>query len=115
LIDRDSTGYVRRVSQAAEILDGKWKIQILCAMLSGPVRLGQLTRLVPSASKKALRANLGTLERSQLVVRRDLSGNTLHVEYELADDVKEAITFLLDQLERCSHMLASARTGRIRQ
>ena len=49
-------------SCAAEVaiclLQGKWRIQILCVMGEGPTRLGQLARLIPSASKKVLAQNL---------------------------------------------------------
>jgi hypothetical protein len=47
------TGYVRRATLANDVLfQGKWKVQILCAMRSGPSRLGQLARIIPGASKK---------------------------------------------------------------
>jgi hypothetical protein len=45
-----------------ELLQGKWKLQLLCEMRTGPVRLGQLKRVIPSVSKKALRAGLRHLE-----------------------------------------------------
>jgi DNA-binding HxlR family transcriptional regulator len=81
----DCVVYIRKVTRVKEILDGKWKLQILCAMRSGPVRLSQLTRLAPAASKKGLRANLRSLESSHIVVRRDLSDSVLHVEYDFED------------------------------
>ncbi len=81
-----------------EMLQGKWKLQILCAMRTEPVRLSQLTRLIPSASKKALRASLRSLEIAEIVVRRDMSNTVLHVEYDFADDMRKAICSLLDQL-----------------
>jgi DNA-binding HxlR family transcriptional regulator len=42
-------------------------------MRSEPVRLDQLTRLIPGASKKTLRAGLRDLELAQIIIRRDLS------------------------------------------
>jgi hypothetical protein len=60
-------------------------VQILCALLDGPVRLSQLRRLIPTASKKGLTANLRSLETLQLILRRDLSNSVLHVEYEIAE------------------------------
>lgn len=47
-----------QVARTMKILRGKWTVQILCALLDGPVRLSQLRRLIPTASKKALTANL---------------------------------------------------------
>ena len=50
----DCVVYIKKVTRVKEILDGKWKLQILCAMRTGPVRLSQLTRLAPAASKKGI-------------------------------------------------------------
>jgi len=97
-MNSDCAVYVRKVSQVTMMLQGKWTLHILCAMRTEPVRLSRLMRLVPSASKKALRAALRSLEMSKLVVRRDLSDTVLHVEYDFADDVREVICGLLDQL-----------------
>ena len=80
------------------MLQGKWKLQILCAMRTEPVRLSQLTRRIPSASKKALRASLRSLEAAEIVVRRDLSSTVLHVEYDFAYDMRGIVCSLLDQL-----------------
>lgn len=80
------------------MLQGKWKLQILCAMRTEPVRLSQLTRLIPSASKKALRASLRSLEGTGIVVRHDMSNTVLHVEYDFADDMRATVCSLLDRL-----------------
>jgi DNA-binding HxlR family transcriptional regulator len=90
--------YTRRVSQVVELLQGKWTVQILCAMREHPVRLSELKRAIPSASKKALTANLRSLEAARVVLRRDLSSSVLRVEYELADDMREPMVVLLDRL-----------------
>jgi DNA-binding HxlR family transcriptional regulator len=92
-------------SCAAEVaiclLQGKWRIQILCVMREGPTRLGQLARLIPSASKKVLTENLRQLHSAGLIVRNDLSSvRILHVEYDLAEPVRTATYELLDQLAK---------------
>lgn len=90
---------VQRASLAVGLLfQGKWKLKILAAVCSGPIRLGQLTRLIPGASKKMLTQNLRQMEADGLVVRTDLSEVLLHVEYELHPDFKDSIASLLDQL-----------------
>ena len=84
--------YVRRATLTAEVLfQGKWKLQILCAMRSGPVRLGQLARIVPGASKKMLTQNLRQLEADAIVVRKDMSDLVLHIEYELDESTREGV------------------------
>jgi DNA-binding HxlR family transcriptional regulator len=57
------THYARSASSAVAMLfQGKWRVEILCAMRSGLVRVGQLPRLIPGASKKMLAHNLRRLE-----------------------------------------------------
>jgi len=87
------------------MLQGKWTLQILCAMRNSPVRLGQLTRMIPAASKKALRSNLRALEDAEIVVRRDLSSKVLHVEYDFSDTMRETLGDLLDHLESWGKIL----------
>jgi DNA-binding HxlR family transcriptional regulator len=89
-----------QVARTMEVLRGKWTVQILCALLDGPVRLSQLRRLIPTASKKALTANLRSLEKLHLIVRRDLSSSVLHVEYEIAELARTPLAALVDQLSR---------------
>ena len=67
-------------------------------MRQGPVRIGQLGRLIPGASKKVLAQSLRKLEADGIVVRRDLSELVLHVEYELAPEIQEGIVVLLNGL-----------------
>lgn len=94
-------GYLRRASLTNEVLfHGKWKLQILYAMRSGPIRLGQLARIVPGASKKMLTQNLRKLEADGIVVRKDLTEVILHIEYDLDDRTRESVCTLLDHLAR---------------
>lgn len=53
--------YVEHVSQTPELLKKKWTVQILCAMREQPVRLSELRRLFPLASKEVLLSNLRSL------------------------------------------------------
>jgi DNA-binding HxlR family transcriptional regulator len=87
-----------QVARTMKVLRGKWTVQILCALLDGPVRLSQLRRLIPTASKKALTANLRSLETLQLILRRDLSNSVLHVEYEIAEAARAPLAALVSQL-----------------
>ena len=93
------TRYARSASRAAAVLfQGKWRVEILCAMRFGPVRVGQLSRLIPIASKKMLAHNLRRLEADGIVVRRDMSQMVLHVEYDLSHEAREEVCSLLDHL-----------------
>jgi DNA-binding HxlR family transcriptional regulator len=97
-----------QVARTMNVIRGKWTVHILCALLDGPVRLSQLRRLIPMASKKALTANLRSLEKLRLIVRRDLSSSVLHVEYEIAEIARVPLTALVDQLSRFQNYLPSS-------
>jgi len=98
-IPRIDVDCARRADLTIEILfQGKWKAQILCAMRSGPIRLGQLSRIVPGASKKMLTQNLRQLEADGIVVRKDLTDLVLHIEYELDERTRDGVCALLDHL-----------------
>jgi DNA-binding HxlR family transcriptional regulator len=55
---------------------------------------------MPAASKKALTANLRSLEKVQLILRRDVSKSVLHVEYEIAQPARAPLVALVDQLSQ---------------
>jgi DNA-binding HxlR family transcriptional regulator len=90
--------YTKRVERIIDLLSGKWTVEILCSMKSKPIRLSDLRRSLPFASKKALTASLRSLEAAQVIVRRDLSTSVLHVEYELTQRTREPVSALLDHL-----------------
>jgi DNA-binding HxlR family transcriptional regulator len=94
-------GFVRRASLTVDVLlQGKWRVEILCAFRSGPIRLGQLARLIPAASKKMLTQNLRKLEADGIVIRSDLSDTVLHIEYDLDGGAKVAVYALLHNLAK---------------
>lgn len=93
-----SEDYCRSCTDTAQLVQGKWKMHILCAIRSGPVRLGRLTRALPTASKKVLTENRRKLEQDGLVARRDLGGTVPHVEYDFRSDMRPTIESMLDHL-----------------
>jgi DNA-binding HxlR family transcriptional regulator len=92
------TEYPCAAASAIELLQGKWRIQILCVMRNGPVRLGRLGRVIPSASRKVLTENLRKLESAGLIRRTDLGGRIRHVEYDLVEPARLGTYQLLDRL-----------------
>ena len=83
---------------AVNLVQGKWKIGILCRLQEGPARLGDLRRLLPAASKKMLTQHLRQMERHKLIIRADLSGKVSHVEYSLSKPGGVAVSSLLNFL-----------------
>lgn len=104
-----SENYCRSCTDTVHLVQGKWKIHILCAIRTGPVRLGQLRRELHHASKKVLTQNLRELEDSGLVLRRDLGGSVRHVEYDFSDEMRPRIHSMLDHLADFGEKFGSPR------
>jgi len=95
---------------AVNLIHGKWKTRILARLQNGPARLGELRRLLPQASKKMLAQHLREMERDGLVVRKNLSGRVLHVEYSLSESGGYAALHLISMLHDWSNMHLPFRT-----
>lgn len=83
---------------AISLLQGKWKLRILPQLQHGPLRLSQLRKLFPEASKKMLTQHLREMEEDGIVVRSDLSGRRRHVEYTLETSFGLAVLHLIGTL-----------------
>jgi len=66
-----------------EIVAGKWPMLVLPALRQGAMRNGELLRRVKGISQKMLTQTLRDLERSGLIVRRDMQTVPPHVIYNL--------------------------------
>jgi DNA-binding HxlR family transcriptional regulator len=80
------------------LLQGKWKLRILSQLQHGPMRLSQLRKLFPGASKKMLTQHLREMVEDGIVVRSDLSGRRRHVEYSLENSLGAAVLHLIGTL-----------------
>ena len=89
---------VLQAMQAARMLQGRWTIPVLWVMRDGPIRLSELRRLLPKASKKGITNSLRSLVTRGVVLRRDLSSSVLRVEYELHAEWREPLLTLLNYL-----------------
>jgi DNA-binding HxlR family transcriptional regulator len=98
------------VRVAVNLIHGKWKTRILSRLRHGPVRLGELRRILPQASKKMLAQHLREMERDGLVVRKNLSGRVLHVEYSLSESGGYATVHLISMLQDWSNEHLPFRT-----
>ena len=80
------------------LLQGKWKLRILSQLQHGPMRLSQLRKLFPGASKKMLTQHLREMVEDGIVVRSDFSGRRRHVEYSLETSLGAAVLHLIGTL-----------------
>lgn len=76
---------VRRFQAALRAITGKWKVEIICALVDGPRRFGELRRCLPGVTQHMLTAQLRELERDGLVLRTAHAEVPPRVEYELTE------------------------------
>jgi DNA-binding HxlR family transcriptional regulator len=85
---------------AISLIQGKWKMRILSQLQHGPIRLSQLRKMFPGASKKMLTQHLREMEEDGLIIRTDLSARLRHVEYSLEDFIGRCRVALDQHLDR---------------
>ena len=66
-------------------LGGKWKLEILFALMNGAVRFGALRRSIGGITQHMLTTQLRELSENGSVSRTVLASRPLRVEYELTD------------------------------
>jgi len=71
------------VKDALDILNGKWKLQIILSLTFGKKRFKQIQREIPGLTPKMLSKELKDLEINELVDRRVYDTSPVTVEYEL--------------------------------
>ncbi|MED1785288.1 helix-turn-helix domain-containing protein [Brevibacillus fortis] len=91
--------YNNRIEIVLEVIGGKWKTHILYYLTKGPIRTGELKRLVTGISQKMLTVQLKELERDGLITRKTYDQVPPKVEYaltEYGESLKEVLKVLCD-------------------
>ena len=74
---------VRAVRDALDVLNGKWKLQILMAVSNGAMRFRKIAAEVPGITDRMLSKELKDLEMNRLIERAVLPTFPPTVEYSL--------------------------------
>lgn len=81
--ESDATRDICGVETTIAVVGGKWKPMILYALLSGPRRFGELTRLIPEITQRMLTLQLRELEEDGVIAREVYKQVPPKVEYSL--------------------------------
>lgn len=84
---------------AIDILNGKWKISIICSLNAEKKRFKELQRHVEGITGKMLSKELKDLELNDLVTRRVLDTKPVSVEYELTEYGRSLEDVILELVE----------------
>jgi DNA-binding HxlR family transcriptional regulator len=76
---------IARFHATIDAVAGKWKIEILCVLLDGARRFGELRRALPGITQHMLTAQLRDLEYSGLLTRTVYAQTPQRVEYGLTE------------------------------
>jgi len=75
---------VMRFQHAIRAITGKWKIEIVCSLVAGPLRFGELGRALPGITQHMLTEQLRDLARNGIVIRTAYPEVPPRVIYELS-------------------------------
>lgn len=66
-----------------EVINGKWKINLIWSIYSGVKRPGELHRLLPQVSRRLMDTHLRQLTAHGIITKKVFDQRPLKVEYEL--------------------------------
>jgi DNA-binding HxlR family transcriptional regulator len=78
-----SPGVCPHFHAAIELIGKRWTGAIVCALTEGPLRFGELVKVVPGLSDRLLSQRLRELEEKGLVQREVEAGSPVRVVYSL--------------------------------
>lgn len=77
------------------MIQGKWKLVIMCHLGNGALRTGELKKLMPKISQKVLTEQLRQLEKDHIVSRRSYNEVPPKVVYSLTKRGRSLHSILL--------------------
>lgn len=79
------TKCVDPITKSLKLIGGKWKFSIIYNLRAGPVRFGELKRILAPITQQMLTKQLREMERDQLIHRKVFEVIPPKVEYSLTE------------------------------
>lgn len=73
------------VEATLSVIGGRWKPVLICRLLSGRKRFGELCRLAPNATQRMITLQLRELEADGIITRHVFQEVPPRVEYEITE------------------------------
>ena len=103
------------VEATLSVIGGRWKAILVCHLLDGRKRFGELRRLTPNATERMITLQLRELEADGVISRHVYAEVPPRVEYELTEFGRslEAILLLMQEWGSTfkAHRLAEESAG----
>jgi len=93
----ECTGILRPIRDALDVLNGKWKLPLIIALIDGPKRFNEIQRSLGEITPKILSKELRELELNEFIERKVFSTVPVTVTYELtpySDSLHNVLTEL---------------------
>jgi DNA-binding HxlR family transcriptional regulator len=87
------------VEATLSVIGGRWKPILVCHLLDGKKRYGELRRLTPNATERMITLQLKELEADGIVNRHAFAEVPPRVEYELTEYGRSLETILVQMQE----------------
>jgi DNA-binding HxlR family transcriptional regulator len=90
---------VAAVRDALYVLNGKWKLPLIVALINGPRRFNEIQKSLGSITPKILSNELRELELNEFVERKVIATTPVTVLYELTP-YSESLESVLEELKK---------------
>ncbi|MES2773915.1 MAG: helix-turn-helix domain-containing protein [Bacteroidota bacterium] len=90
---------IRPVKDALDVLNGKWKLQIIITLSFGNKRFSEMAKEIPKITDRMLSKELRDLEMNQLVKRTVYDTLPVTVEYSLTK-YGDSLEKVIDELRK---------------
>lgn len=93
-------GFVMALTDTLNVVSGKWKLAIVCTLLTGKKRFSEIERTITHITPRMVSKELKELEINGVVKRKVFAGETpVLVEYELTDSGKALSDVIIKMVE----------------